>query len=102
MAALDAAALVGPVDETLHVLAVFPGEMKKFAWSHVRRFFSEECFKPPAYVRTLPGFQAIAAGRVPVVVQGPKHFLEFLTYCHRLGFASSLVHELDLPSLVGG
>ena len=94
VAALDAAAFGGPVDETLHVLAVLPCEMKKLARRQVRRFFSEKRLKAPAYVRTLPGLQAITAGRGPVVAQRSKHFLVFLTYGRRLGFASSICHCL--------
>ena len=94
VAALDAASFCGPVYESLHVLAVFPGEMEKLARRHVRRFFSEKRLKAPSNIRTLPRFQAVALGRVPVIVQRLKHFPEFLTYCHRLGFASNLCNCL--------
>lgn len=75
MAALDAAALGGPVYEMLHLLAVFPEEMKKLAGRQVRRFFSQKGLEAPTQVGTFPRLQAIALGRGPVVAQRFKHFL---------------------------
>jgi len=73
--ALEAAAFGGPVHEALHVFAVFPGEMEELAGGHVCRLFSQKGLEAPAHVRALPGFQAIAAGGVPVINQCLKHFL---------------------------
>lgn len=77
-AVLVAAALGGPVHETLHVFAVFPCEVKKLARRHVCRFFSQKGFKPPAHVGTFPRFQSVAPSSVPVVTQRLKHFLHSL------------------------
>jgi len=73
--ALEAAAFGGPIHKPLHVIAVFPGEVKKLASRQIVRFLSEKGLKPPPHVRTFPRFQAVAPGRVPVVTQSLKHFL---------------------------
>src|SRR5713226_9695128 len=74
-AALEAASFRGPVYKPLHVFAVFPGQLKKFARGQVVRFFSKKRLKPPPHIRTIPWFQPIAPGRIPVVAQCLKHCL---------------------------
>lgn len=74
-AALEAAAFCGPVDEAFHIIAVLPGKMKKLAGREVGSFFSQERFKAPTHVWTLPRIEPIAPGRVPVILQCPEHFL---------------------------
>src|SRR5215470_5888449 len=81
--ALGAAALGGPVDETLEAVAVFPGEVEKFRGGKVVRLFTEECFKAPAEVRALPGLEAVTASNDPVIPQRSPHVL-LRTLCPKL------------------
>src|SRR5215472_18054356 len=74
-AALEAAAFGGPVHEPLHVFAVFPGQVEELAWSQIGRFFSKKSLKPPAHVGTLPRFQPVTAGCIPVILQRLEHAL---------------------------
>ena len=74
-AALKPASFCGPVHKPLHVVTVFPRELKEFAGSQVGAFLAEERFKAPAHIRALPGLQPIASRGVPIVVQSLKHFL---------------------------
>src|SRR6266481_6342483 len=74
-AALEALSLRGPIHEPLHMVAVFPGEVKKLASRQIGRFFSKERFKAPADVRTLPRPESIAPGCVPVILHCLEHFL---------------------------
>lgn len=73
VAALNVTAFGGPIDETLHVCAVLPGEMKKLAGIHSGGFLSKKGLKAPAEVGAFPGFQAVTASYDPVVVKGLEH-----------------------------
>ena len=74
-AALEALSLRGPIHKAFHVVAVFPGEMKKLAGGHVGGFLAKEGLKPPADVWALPWFKPIAPSCIPVVLQCLEHFL---------------------------
>jgi len=74
-AALEALPLRGPIHKTFHVVAVFPGEVKKLAGRQIGSFSAEESLKAPSNVGALPGIESITAGRIPVVLQCLEHFL---------------------------
>src|SRR6266850_4491993 len=73
--ALEAAPLGSPVYKAFHIVAVLPGKVEELAGSQVGGFFSQERFKAPAQVWTLPRFKPIAPGRVPVILHCLEHFL---------------------------
>jgi hypothetical protein len=75
MAALSLPALGGPLNETLHVIAVFPRQAKEFSGVHVCGFGSDESLKSPTEVGALPWRQAVAFCRDPVVPQEFEHSL---------------------------
>jgi len=60
-----------PIDEPLHLIAVFPGKVKEFARVQAGGFRPEKGFKPPPQIRTIPRIQAISPRNNPVV---PQHF----------------------------
>ena len=72
-AALDAAAFVGPVEETFELGAVFPGQFEEFGGGHIGGFGAEEGFKAPTEIGAVPGIEAIALGRQPVVAEKLPH-----------------------------
>jgi hypothetical protein len=72
--ALESLTLCGPIYEPLHVVAVFPGKMKKLLGRQIGRFFAEKRFEAPPQIRTFPGIQSITASRIPIVLQCLKHF----------------------------
>ena len=72
-AALDSAALVGPIKETFQLLAVFPAQFEELGGGHVGGFGTKEGFKPPAKIGAVPGIEAIALGRQPVVAEKLPH-----------------------------
>jgi hypothetical protein len=73
--ALEPASLRGPVHEAFHMVAVFPGKMKELAGRQIGALFAEERFKPPAQVGAFPWIEAIAPGRIPVIVKCLEHLL---------------------------
>jgi hypothetical protein len=44
---LHATPFGGPVRKALQLVAVLPGQLKKFGCGHVRRFFAKKRLKPP-------------------------------------------------------
>lgn len=72
---LESLPLRGPVHEPLHVFAVFPSQVKKLAGRQVGRFFAEEGLEAPPHIRTFPGIKPVSASRIPVVLNGLKHFV---------------------------
>src|SRR6266481_551934 len=73
--ALKAASFRGPVHETFHMVAVLPGEVKKFPGRQIGRFFPEKSLKAPPHIGTFPWLETIAPSGIPVVVQCLEHFL---------------------------
>jgi len=73
--ALEPASLRGPVHEAFHMVAVFPGKMKELAWRQIGALFAEKRFKPPAQVGAFPWIEAIAPGRIPVIMKCLEHLL---------------------------
>src|ERR1700674_256016 len=90
--ALEAAPLRSPVYETFHIVAVLPGKVKELAGSQVGGFFSQERFKAPTQVWTLPRFKPISPGRIPVILHCLEHLL-------RNGRNSPSPHSQDSSSL---
>jgi hypothetical protein len=74
-AALGLAAFGGPVEEALHLVAVFPAEFEEFGGGHAGGFGPEESFKAPAEIGAVPGIEAIALGGEPVVAEELPHSL---------------------------
>src|SRR5260370_6939339 len=74
-AALERVPLWGPIQKQVHMVPVFPGEVKKLASRQIGGFFSKERFKTPANVRTFPRPESIAPGCVPVILHCLEHFL---------------------------
>src|SRR5882762_1587638 len=72
-AALESPALSGPINEALHLIAVFPHEMEEFGRIESGGFGSEKGLEPPAEVRASPGIQAITASDNPVVTKHLPH-----------------------------
>lgn len=52
---LEALPLRGPIHKPLHVVAVFPGEVKKLPGRQVGCFFAEKGLEAPPNIRTFPG-----------------------------------------------
>jgi hypothetical protein len=73
LAALNAAALVGPVEEAFELVAVFPAQLEELGGGHVGGFRAEEGFKAPAEIGAVPGIEAIALGGEPVVAEELPH-----------------------------
>src|SRR6267154_282908 len=72
-AALESAALSGPINEPLHLVAIFPHQMEELGCIKRSGFGSEKGLEPPAEVRASPGIQAITASYDPVVSEHLPH-----------------------------
>lgn len=68
-AALCATALCGPAGKLFELQTVFPGQSKKISCVEIGRLRPEKCFKTPAYIRTLPGIQAVTVCSDPVIAK---------------------------------
>ena len=73
VAALNAAALRGPVDEALELVAMPPAQSEEFSGIKVGGFLAKKGFQSPLDIRTLPRRKAIAARGNPVIAERPKH-----------------------------
>ncbi len=73
MAALNAAALRGPVDESLELVTMAPAQSEEFSSVEIGGFFAEEGFEAPLDIRTLPWRETIATRGNPVIAERPKH-----------------------------
>lgn len=73
MAALNAAALSGPVDEPLELVAMPPAQSEEFSGIEVGSFLAKKGFEAPLDIRALPRRKAIAARGNPVIAERPKH-----------------------------
>jgi hypothetical protein len=72
-AALDAAALIGPVEEAFELVAILPAQLEELGGGHVGGFGAQEGFKAPAEIGAVPGIEAIALGGEPVVAEKLPH-----------------------------
>ena len=72
-AALDAAALVRPVEEAFELVAILPAQLEELGGGHVGGFGAQEGFKAPAEIGAVPGIEAIALGGEPVVAEKLPH-----------------------------
>jgi hypothetical protein len=72
-AALDVAAFGGPIEEAFHLVAVFPAQFEELGCGHVGGFGAEVGFEAPAKIGTIPGVEAVALGRQPVVAEKLPH-----------------------------
>ena len=71
--ALGLATFFSPVQEVLHLIAVFPREAEEFRGVQVCGFAPKKCFEAPAQVRALPGRESIAFRGHPVVAEHLQH-----------------------------
>jgi len=71
--ALIAASSFCPTHKLLHLVAVFPHQVKELIGVQACGFGSEKGLEPPAQVRAVPRIQAITAGHNPVVPQHLPH-----------------------------
>ena len=71
--ALESAALGCPINEALHLIAVFPHEMEELGCIESSSFGSEKGLEPPAGVWAIPGIQTITASYDPVVTEHLPH-----------------------------
>ena len=93
LAALDLAALVGPVEETFQLTAVFPAQTKEPGGRHVGSFGAQEGFKAPSEIWAVPGVEAIALGGEPVVAEKLPHSIcvvDYLTKNWAVGLTSCM------------
>ena len=72
-AALESAALSSPINEPLHLVAIFPHQMEELGGIESGGFGSEKGLEPPAEIRAIPGIQAITASYDPVVIEHLPH-----------------------------
>jgi hypothetical protein len=73
LAALDLAALVGPVEEVLQLIAIFPAQFEELSRGQVSGFGAKVGLEAPAEIGAVPGIEAIALGRQPVVAEKLPH-----------------------------
>jgi len=70
---LNAAALRGPVNKILHLVAILPEDFQKLRGVGAFRFLAQKGFKAPAEIGTVPRMQAIAAGCNPIISKSVQH-----------------------------
>lgn len=73
MAALDAAALCGPIDESLQLVAMAPAELEEFSGVEVRGFLTQKGFEAPLDIGAAPRCEAIAARGNPIITDRSNH-----------------------------
>lgn len=73
VAALGAAAFSGPIHKALHLRAVFPGQMEKFAGIEPCCFRPKKGLEAPTNIWAIPRCQAVTSCRNPVVSQCIEH-----------------------------
>jgi hypothetical protein len=73
VAALDAAALGCPIDESLELVAMAPAELEEFHGVEIRGFLTKKGFETPLNIRATPRCEAIAARGNPVITKRSKH-----------------------------
>ncbi len=73
VAALDAAALCGPIDESLELVAVAPTELEEFSGVEIRGFLTKKGFQAPLDIGATPRCEAIAARGNPIITERSNH-----------------------------
>jgi hypothetical protein len=73
VAALDAAALCGPIDEALQLVAMPPTELQEFSGVEIRGFLTKKGFQTPLDVGATPRCEAIAARGDPIITERSNH-----------------------------
>ena len=73
VAALDAAALCGPIDEALQLVAIAPAELEEFSGVEIRGFLTKKGFQAPLDIRATPRCEAIAARGDPIITERSNH-----------------------------
>ena len=73
VAALDATALSGPIDESLELVAMAPAELEEFSGVEIHGFLTKKGFKAPLDIGATPRRKAIAARGNPIITNRPKH-----------------------------
>ncbi len=73
MAALDAATLGCPVDESLELVAMTPAELKEFSGVEIGGFPAKKSFEAPPDIGATPRCEAIAARGYPIIAKRLKH-----------------------------
>jgi hypothetical protein len=84
VAALDAATLGCPVDESLELVAMTPAELEEFSGVEIGSFPAKKSFEAPLDIGATPRCEAIAARGNPIIAKRLKHFLHF----HQCGVTS--------------
>jgi hypothetical protein len=67
------AALGGPIDESLELVAMAPAELEEFSGVELRGFVTKKGFETPLDIRATPRREAIAARGNPVITNRSKH-----------------------------
>ena len=73
MAALDAATLGCPVDESLELVAMTPAKPQEFSGVEIGGFPAQKSFETPLDIGATPRREAIAARGNPIKTNRPKH-----------------------------
>jgi len=92
--ALIAAPRFCPIHELLHLVAVFPHEVKELIGVEACGFGTKKGLEPPAQVRAIPRIQAITAGHNPVVPQHLPHLANV--------YSAGILYFLRTASLPSG
>jgi hypothetical protein len=73
VAALDAATLGCPVDESLELVAMTPAKLEEFSGVEIGGFPAQKGFETPLDIGATPRREAIAARGNPIITNRPKH-----------------------------
>jgi hypothetical protein len=73
VAALDAATLGCPVDESLELVAMTPAKLEEFSSVEIGGFPAQKGFEAPLDIGATPRREAIAARGNPIITNRPKH-----------------------------
>jgi hypothetical protein len=73
VAALDAATLGCPVDESLELVAMTPAELEEFSGVEIGGFPAKKSFEAPPDIGATPRCEAIAARGNPIIAKRQKH-----------------------------
>lgn len=73
VAALDAATLGCPVDESLELVAMTPAELEEFSGVEIGGFPAKKSLEAPPDIGATPRCEAIAARGNPIIAKRLKH-----------------------------
>src|SRR5271168_5250310 len=76
-------ALFGPVEETLHLIPIFPTQSKELSGGHLRGLRTEKGLKAPLKVGTVPRMEAEALRSNPIIPQHLDHSGDPPVFCVR-------------------